>query len=179
MQGVRRELNIDLDSVSQLRPEIVALAAGIADLPVEQRQVALAESGLLAPHWPKPYGGKAGPAEQLLIDQELDRAGVQRPDLVIGWWAVPTILEFGTRTRSTASSRRHCVARSSGASCSVSRRRVRISRRCVRKRFVPRRLEAHRPEGMDIGGAEGALGNLSGPNRRRGAQAQGHHLLSG
>ncbi|MCB0931932.1 MAG: acyl-CoA dehydrogenase [Mycobacterium sp.] len=96
VQGVRRELNIDLDSVSQLRPEIVALAAGIADLPVEQRQVALAESGLLAPHWPKPYGRKAGPAEQLLIDQELDRAGVQRPDLVIGWWAVPTILEFGT-----------------------------------------------------------------------------------
>ncbi|MGL5442525.1 MAG: acyl-CoA dehydrogenase family protein, partial [[Mycobacterium] stephanolepidis] len=30
------------------------------------------------------------------IDQELHAAGVTRPDLVIGWWAAPTILEHGT-----------------------------------------------------------------------------------
>ena len=96
VQGVRRELSIDLECVSQLRPEIAVAAAEVAALPAEKRQAALAESGLLAPHWPKPYGRKASPAEQLLIDQELEAAGVQRPDLVIGWWAVPTILEFGT-----------------------------------------------------------------------------------
>ncbi|MGV0744321.1 acyl-CoA dehydrogenase [Mycolicibacterium sp. XJ870] len=95
-QGVRRELRIDLESVADLRPEISAAVAEVAAQPVEKRQVALAESGLLAPHWPRPYGRAAKPAEQLLIDQELAAAKVERPDLVIGWWAVPTILEHGT-----------------------------------------------------------------------------------
>ncbi len=94
--GVRRKLRIDLDSVDHLRPEITATVSAVAALPADQRQVALAESGLLAPHWPKPYGREAAPAEQLLIDQEMAAAGVSRPDLVIGWWAVPTILEAGT-----------------------------------------------------------------------------------
>ena len=96
LAGVRRELHIDLESVAELRPEIVAAVAGVAALPDEKRQIAMAGNGLLAPHWPKPYGREASPAEQLLIDQELATAGVVRPDLVIGWWAVPTILEHGT-----------------------------------------------------------------------------------
>ncbi|WP_102141650.1 acyl-CoA dehydrogenase [Mycobacterium hubeiense] len=94
--GVRRELRIDLESVEHLRPEIAAAAAEIAALPVEKRQIGLAEAGLQAPHWPKPFGRNASPAEQLLIDQELAAAGVERPDLVIGWWAAPTILEHGS-----------------------------------------------------------------------------------
>jgi alkylation response protein AidB-like acyl-CoA dehydrogenase len=94
--GLRRDLHVDLESVAHLRPEISAAAAEVAAQPVESRQRALADTGLLAPHWPAPYGRGASPAEQLLIDQELAAAGVQRPDLVIGWWAVPTILEAGT-----------------------------------------------------------------------------------
>ncbi|OBI82224.1 acyl-CoA dehydrogenase [Mycobacterium sp. E740] len=95
-QGVRRELRIELDSVADRQPEIASAVTEIAALPVEKQQAALADAGLQAPHWPKPYGRGAGPAEQLLIDQELARAGVVRPDLVIGWWAAPTILEHGT-----------------------------------------------------------------------------------
>ncbi|HEX2286802.1 MAG TPA: acyl-CoA dehydrogenase [Mycobacterium sp.] len=95
-QGVRRRLHIDLDSVEHLRPEIASAVAEIAALPAEKQQVALADAGLLAPHWPRPYGREAGPAEQLLIDQEMAAAGVTRPDLVIGWWAAPTILEHGS-----------------------------------------------------------------------------------
>lgn len=95
-QGVRRELRIDLESVEHLRPEIEAAVAEVAALPAEKRQAALADAGLLAPHWPKPHGRAASPAEQLLIDQELAAAGVTRPDLVIGWWAAPTILEHGS-----------------------------------------------------------------------------------
>jgi alkylation response protein AidB-like acyl-CoA dehydrogenase len=94
--GVRRELHIDLDSVDHLRPEITAAVAKVAALPADERQAALAEAGLLAPHWRKPYGRHASPAEQLLIDQEMAAAGVDRPDLVIGWWAAPTILEHGS-----------------------------------------------------------------------------------
>ncbi|OBG15810.1 acyl-CoA dehydrogenase [Mycolicibacterium celeriflavum] len=96
-QGVRRELHIDLESVADKRPEIASAVAEVAALPVEKQQAALADAGLQAPHWPKPYGRGAGPAEQLLIDQELAKAGVSRPDLVIGWWAAPTILEHGTQ----------------------------------------------------------------------------------
>ena len=96
-QGVRRDLRIDLDSVAHLAPEIASAVAEVAALPVEKQQIALADAGLLAPHWPRPYGREAGAAEQLLIDQEMAAAGVTRPDLVIGWWAAPTILEHGSR----------------------------------------------------------------------------------
>ena len=96
-QGIRRELHIDLASVEHLQPEIAAAVADVAAQPVEKRQIALAEAGLQAPHWPPPYGRDASPAEQLLIDRELADAGVERPDLVIGWWAAPTILEHGSR----------------------------------------------------------------------------------
>ncbi|MCV7072428.1 acyl-CoA dehydrogenase [Mycobacterium rufum] len=95
-QGVRRELRIDLASVTDLRPEIASAVADVAAAPADRRQAVLAETGLLAPHWPRPHGRAAGPAEQLLIDQELAAAGITRPDLVIGWWAVPTILEHGS-----------------------------------------------------------------------------------
>jgi alkylation response protein AidB-like acyl-CoA dehydrogenase len=94
--GVRRDLSIDLSEVADLRPEIADAVAGVAALADDQRQAKLAEAGLLAPHWPPPYGRGAGPAEQLLIDQEMASADVTRPDLVIGWWAAPTILEHGT-----------------------------------------------------------------------------------
>jgi hypothetical protein len=95
--GVRRNLSIDLSELADLRPEIAEAVAGVAALPQDKRQLALADAGLQAPHWPAPYGRGAGPAEQLLIDQELSSAGVARPDLIIGWWAAPTILEHGTR----------------------------------------------------------------------------------
>jgi 3-oxochol-4-en-24-oyl-CoA dehydrogenase len=94
--GVRRDLSIDLSDVADLRPEIADAVAGVAALADDERQPRLAEAGLLAPHWPAPYGRGAGPAEQLLIDQEMASAGVVRPDLVIGWWAAPTIIEHGT-----------------------------------------------------------------------------------
>jgi len=94
--GVRRELGVDLSSVERLRPEVSPAVPEVAALPAERRQPALAAAGLQAPHWPKPYGRNASPAEQLLIDQELANAGVDRPDLVIGWWAAPTILEHGS-----------------------------------------------------------------------------------
>ena len=98
--GVRRRLDLDLSDLKEVedqRPEIAAAVAEVAALPEEKRQVALAEAGLQAPHWPAPHGRGASPAEQLLIDQEMSAAGVVRPDLVIGWWAAPTILEHGTR----------------------------------------------------------------------------------
>jgi alkylation response protein AidB-like acyl-CoA dehydrogenase len=58
---------------------------------------ALAGAGLVAPHWPPPWGLGAGPDEQLAIEEELTRAGVERPDNPIGiGWAGPTLLAAGT-----------------------------------------------------------------------------------
>jgi alkylation response protein AidB-like acyl-CoA dehydrogenase len=59
--------------------------------------VELAEAGLVAPHWPAPWGLGAAPEHQLIIDDELERAGVARPVNPIGvGWAGPTILAAGT-----------------------------------------------------------------------------------
>ena len=40
----------------------------------------LAEAGYVAPHWPKPWGLDADPIHQLIIDDELARAGVAPAD---------------------------------------------------------------------------------------------------
>lgn len=57
----------------------------------------LAESGYVAPHWPPPWGLGAGPLDQLVIDDELRRAGVRRPSNQIGiGWAGPTLVHAGT-----------------------------------------------------------------------------------
>jgi alkylation response protein AidB-like acyl-CoA dehydrogenase len=93
--GRRRTPHIDLDDLEELREEVRAEAQRIAGLPEAERRAALAESGLLTPHWPEPYGRAAEPAEQLVVDEELEAAGVQRPDLQIGAWAAPTIIGHG------------------------------------------------------------------------------------
>lgn len=94
--GVRRTGQIDFGGQdTEFRDAARAEAQRIAALPPAERRAALAASGYLAPHWPTPYGLGAGPVQQLVIDQELAAAGVERPDLVIGAWAAPTILEHG------------------------------------------------------------------------------------
>jgi 3-oxochol-4-en-24-oyl-CoA dehydrogenase len=57
----------------------------------------LAHAGYVAPHWPAPWGLAADPIHQLIIDDELARAGVQRPSNAIGiGWAGPTIAYAGS-----------------------------------------------------------------------------------
>jgi alkylation response protein AidB-like acyl-CoA dehydrogenase len=95
--GVRRSGAIDFGGLDeQYRAGARAEAERIGALPENDRRIALADTGFLSPHWPAPYGLGAGPVQQLVIDQELEQAGVERPDLVIGAWAAPTILEGGT-----------------------------------------------------------------------------------
>ncbi|WP_326569785.1 acyl-CoA dehydrogenase [Amycolatopsis rhabdoformis] len=101
LAGSRRTLDVEVGD----SPEVAEIVRSIAALPEPRRRVALADAGLLAPHWPAPYGRGAGPAEQLRIDAALASVGLRRPDLVIGAWAVPTILAHGTeeqRERFTA-----------------------------------------------------------------------------
>ncbi len=51
----------------------------------------------MVPHWPAPWGLDADPIQQLIIDDELGKAGVHRPSNPIGiGWAAPTIFLAGT-----------------------------------------------------------------------------------
>jgi len=60
----------------------------------------LHERGLIVPHWPKPFGLDADPIYQLIIDDEMRRAGVVRTSVAtnaIGvGWAAPTIYLAGS-----------------------------------------------------------------------------------
>lgn len=94
--GTRRTLELELGpETAALREAVRDVAAGLPEDP-EDRRIALADAGYLVPHWPVPWGHGASPVDQLVIDQELTSAGVVRPDLVIGGWAAPTIVAYGT-----------------------------------------------------------------------------------
>lgn len=95
--GVRRAGGIDLQGRDEAyRDSARKDAARIAAAPEPERRALLARDGYLAPHWPAPYGLGADPVQQLVIEEELAAAGVERPDLQIGAWAAPTILAHGT-----------------------------------------------------------------------------------
>ena len=100
LDGVRRTLRIDLDDESDgLRESIRADVERVRDTSGPDRRAALAETGLLMPHWPAPYGRAADARTQLVIDQELAASGITRPDLGIGAWAAPTIMGHGTEAQ--------------------------------------------------------------------------------
>lgn len=98
LEGGRRRLTVELPpEAAALRDELLPMITAIAavDDPVEQRR-ALAYQGLLAPHWPVPWGRAAGAVEQLVIDQICDEVGLRRPNLAVAAWALPTIMAHGT-----------------------------------------------------------------------------------
>jgi alkylation response protein AidB-like acyl-CoA dehydrogenase len=57
----------------------------------------LAGAGYVAPHWPRPWGLDASPAEQLALDEVQRELRIPRPLNPIGiGWAGPTLLVAGT-----------------------------------------------------------------------------------
>ena len=95
--GQRRHPEIDVDGAGAgFRETTGRELDAIAELPADEQRAALAEGGYLMPYLPRPFGLDAGPVEQLVIDEELARAGLVRPDIAIGGWAVPTIIQHGT-----------------------------------------------------------------------------------
>ncbi|HET8618470.1 MAG TPA: acyl-CoA dehydrogenase family protein, partial [Acidimicrobiales bacterium] len=97
LAGVRRHLAVDLPAGAEARrAEVRATVESIAALPAGQRRSRLADAGLLVPHWAPPWGRDAGAVEQVVIDQELRRAQVRVPHLMVGAWAAPTIAVHGT-----------------------------------------------------------------------------------
>ena len=87
---------MDFDLPAEDDPRRVAVRTWLAEHPSPTGRQ-LAEAGYVVPHWPAPWGLDADPIHQLVIDDELARAGVRRPMNPIGiGWAGPTILHAGT-----------------------------------------------------------------------------------
>ncbi|MEU6040147.1 acyl-CoA dehydrogenase [Actinomadura sp. NPDC047616] len=98
LAGGRRPVELELDDETRplrerVRAEVAELAA-VTDK--DERNRRMGDEGWTAPHLPRPWGRGAGPVEQILIQQELRRAGVKPPNLVIGAWLVPSLVAYGT-----------------------------------------------------------------------------------
>jgi alkylation response protein AidB-like acyl-CoA dehydrogenase len=97
LEGTRRQLHIDLPpEATQVRADVETFIADLKQRDRSEWNTRLAENGYLAPHWPKPWGREAGPVEQLVIDEEMTKARIRRPNLAVGAWALPTIIAHGT-----------------------------------------------------------------------------------
>ena len=98
LAGARRAAGVDLPAGAEpLREEIRGALAAIADRPAADRAAAaLAAGGWVMPHLPRPWGRGASPLEQLVIAEELKRAGLRPPALLIGAWVVPALAGHGS-----------------------------------------------------------------------------------
>jgi 3-oxochol-4-en-24-oyl-CoA dehydrogenase len=92
-----RSIDIDLDpDTEKLREEIRAEVSALKAIPREERNTAIAEGGWVTPHLPKPWGRGAEPIEQSIIAQEFASGRVQRPNMGIAAWIIPSIVAYGT-----------------------------------------------------------------------------------
>jgi alkylation response protein AidB-like acyl-CoA dehydrogenase len=95
--GVRRPAAIDLPAEAEtiraaIQPDVEQLAA----LDGAARRQALIETGYVMPHWPRPWGLNAGALEQLVIEQELAKAGIRRPGYGITGWVILTLIQHAS-----------------------------------------------------------------------------------
>ena len=125
--GARRNLAADLPPEAEsLREEIRAVVArGRRGRRSGDQRAAIAEAGLIMPHWPAPWGRGASPLEQLVIDEELAAAGVAAaPPGRRGLGAADAHRARHRRSSRSAGCGRRCWAGSTGASSSASRARA-------------------------------------------------------
>ncbi|MBM0125223.1 acyl-CoA dehydrogenase family protein [Pimelobacter simplex] len=121
--GERSSRLDDPAALPELRAEVGAVLDEFVTLPAEDdrhldawgrwtggdRQALLADARLMAPHLPAPYGRGAGPQEQAVIADEFGRRGLVQPTLIVGDWALATLVAHGSdeqRTRFVDASQR-------------------------------------------------------------------------
>lgn len=93
--GVSRSFGLDLPpEADQYRSEARKVVDSLDGKDPAERRRLLADSGYLAPHYPKPWGRSADAVEQLVIDQEFE--GIDRPWLGLAGWILPSLMSYGT-----------------------------------------------------------------------------------
>jgi alkylation response protein AidB-like acyl-CoA dehydrogenase len=96
-QGTIREVTLDLPpEAEQMRAELRLEAERLATLSGDEQRRAFIGSGLMVPHWPRPWGRDAGAIEQLIIDEELKAVGVRPPAFGITGWNIMTVNQYAT-----------------------------------------------------------------------------------
>lgn len=111
-RDVAREMTVDLgDADADFRHDVADILDRAAtltnDTPGRQgdyehfatgpQRTLIADSGLLTPHWPAPWGRDASPRRQLIIDEEFSRRpDLVRPSLGIPEWILPSIISAGS-----------------------------------------------------------------------------------
>lgn len=108
-----RDFSVDLgDAEAEFRARVAAVLDAAVELrndgPGRQgdyehfatgpQRTAIAEAGLIAPHWAPPWGIDASPLQQLIIDEEFTkRPALVRPSLGIAEWILPSLIKAGSK----------------------------------------------------------------------------------
>jgi len=97
LDGVRRRLTVDLPpEAEELRAELRAFLDEVRTLEPDEQRRRIADARYIQPQWPKPWGRDADAIEQLVIDEEFRAAKLARPSIMIGGWALPPLMVYGT-----------------------------------------------------------------------------------
>lgn len=196
-----RELKVDLDSEentadSQFRAHVADVLDRASALPEDTggedapqghgrefvtgaRRDLLAEAGLIAPHWPAPWGCDATVRRLLVVDEEFARRlGLIRPSVGIAEWILPTIISAGTEDLQRRFIPRD-AARTTRMVPAVQRARRGKRPGVAEHARGPRRrrLADHRPQDLDILGTPRRLRCAARAHRPRCAQTPWHRLL--
>jgi alkylation response protein AidB-like acyl-CoA dehydrogenase len=93
----RREVADILDRATALRNDGPGRQGDYDHFATGPQRTLIADSGLLTPHWPAPWGRNASPRRQLIIDEEFSRRpDLVRPSLGIPEWILPSIISAGS-----------------------------------------------------------------------------------
>ncbi|MFV9633768.1 acyl-CoA dehydrogenase [Mycobacterium neumannii] len=87
-----------LDKAAALRNDGPGRQGDYEHFATGAQRTAIADAGLIAPHWPPPWGIDASPLQQLIIDEEFGkRPSVVRPSLGIAEWILPSLIKAGSK----------------------------------------------------------------------------------
>jgi len=96
--GIRRGQSVDLGpEADAVRAEVRTFLEEIKSLDPAEQRARIADEGYVMPTWPRPWGRDAKAVEQVVIDEEFRAAGIRRPSIMIGSWALPPVIMYGTR----------------------------------------------------------------------------------
>ncbi|MBX7433352.1 acyl-CoA dehydrogenase [Mycobacterium sp. Y57] len=89
----RRMVAAVLDEAGTLHNDGPGRQGDHPNLATGPQRTRIAEAGLIAPHWPPPWGLGATQLQQLIIDEEFaKRPDLVRPSLGIAEWILPTLI---------------------------------------------------------------------------------------
>ncbi|MDY6998757.1 MAG: acyl-CoA dehydrogenase [Actinomycetota bacterium] len=89
----RRSVAAVLDEALTLRNDGPGRQGDYPNQATGPQRTLIADAGLIAPHWPRPWGVEATQRQQLIIDEEFaKRPDLVRPSLGIAEWILPTLI---------------------------------------------------------------------------------------